>query len=178
MEKRAPSHLPETDAALRSVPLISRCLPLASIAVSGSLSFGTLPIKSLLPLHLTLASVFDALAADIDDDDDLLLTLFPLISSAFGESHLESFTAADGDTDVNVVTVAVTGVVVVGDCVAVASIDFDVPIVVAIVFDAVFADTLLSSDRIDCNVFALLLLLFAWRSHASNDFVNFCARER
>lgn len=118
-----------------------------------SLSIRLLLIKSLLPLPLTVAfissSIFDALAADNDDDDDLLLTLFPFDSSAFGELHLELF---DGDSDVNVVVVSLTVAAVVGDGVAVKSLDF-VPIV--------FANKLLSSDNIDCNVLPLLIPLLA-----------------
>lgn len=144
---------------------------MASLAVGVSFSFRLLLIKSLLPLLLTAAlfsaSIFDPLIADIDDEEDLLLTIFPFDSSAFVELHLQLFAGGvDGDSDVDVVVV-VSAVAVVGDGVAVISFGF-VPIV------GIFVNTLLSSDRIDCNVFPLLMLLLACRSHTSSDFDDFC----
>lgn len=137
-----------------------------------SLSIRLLPIKSLLPLLLTVAfvspSIFDALAADSDDDDDddLLLPIRPFGSSALGEL----VAGVDGDSDVNVVVVSLTGAVV-GDGVAVKSLGF-VPIVAA------FVNKLLSSDNIDCNILPLLIPLFAGRSHTSSDFADFCERRQ
>lgn len=116
-------------------------------------------------------SIFDALVADIDDDDDLLLTIFPFDSSAFGELHLELLAGVDGDSVVSVVAVSLT-VAVDGDSAAAVTSFSLVPIIV------VFANKLLSSDRIDCNAFPLLILLLVWRSHTSSDFDDFCKRRK